>query len=246
MPASPDKQDHAPFTAPGLVPPAHQQIQLFDAVDQRQMAAAQGLIAALDRAFPQDHTRAFDIAASLEVRQFHRAIFEQIADQVPGGLRNDDGPGIGRRLQAGGQIGYIADHGRLARRSGADLVADHHETAVDADPDPEGAGRAGQGIEARGRIHNRQARTDRPFRIGFVCVRVTEINQGAVTHIAGDKAVECGDQAAGQFVKVRDDLAEVFGVEPLAKRRRPHKIDKHHGHEPALGHRRSRDLVARR
>ena len=235
MPASPESRITRPSPALAWSHRRNSKSQLFGAADQRQMPAAQGLVTAFDGAFPQDHPRAFDVPAPLQVRQFHRAIFEQIADQVAGRLRNDDRPGVGRRLQARRQIRDVAHHRRLARRSGADVIAHDHEAAVDADADLEGAGRAGQGVEARDRIDEGQARPDRPLGVGFIGLRVAEIDQGAVAHIAGDKAVECGDQAAGQFVKVGDDLAEIFGVKPLAQRRRPDQVDEHHGHEPALG-----------
>ena len=99
------------------------------------------------------------------------------------------------------------------------MIAHDHEAAVDADADLERAGRTGQGIETRDRIDQGQARPHGALGVGFIRLRVAEIDQRAVAHIAGDKAVECGDQPAGQIVKVRNDLAEIFGIKPLAQRR---------------------------
>ena len=50
--------------------------------------------------------------------------------------------------------------------------------------------------------------------------RVAEINQNAITHILGDKAVEAPDDICGGAVIRGDDLAQILGVERRRERRR--------------------------
>ena len=55
---------------------------------------------------------------------------------------------------------------------------------------------------------------DRPLGIVLMRLRVAEIDQHAVAHVLGDKAVEPGDDLGDGAVIGADDLAQILGIEP--------------------------------
>jgi hypothetical protein len=69
-------------------------------------------------------------------------------------------------------------------------------------------------IEATDRVDQMQPRPDRALAIILMRSRVAEIDQHAVAHLLGDKAIEPGNDA----VIHGDDLAQILGVEPRGER----------------------------
>ena len=65
--------------------------------------------------------------------------------------------------------------------------------------------------------------------------RVAEVDQHAVAHILGDKAVEPGDDFGDRAVIGADQLAQILGVETRRKRCRADQIAEHHRQLAALG-----------
>ena len=68
-------------------------------------------------------------------------------------------------------------------------------------------------IDAADRVDDAQPRPDRPLGIVLMRPRVAEIDQDAVAHVLGDKAVEPGNDLGDGLVISGDDLAKIFGVE---------------------------------
>ena len=66
-------------------------------------------------------------------------------------------------------------------------------------------------------------------------LRIAEINQYAIAHVVGDKAVEPGDNFGYSVVICGDDLAQIFGIEPRRKRGRADQIAEHHRQLSAFG-----------
>jgi hypothetical protein len=140
-------------------------------------------------------------------------------------------------LQTRRQVRRLADDRGLRCRSFADLIADDHRPAGDADPhrelDP--GGPAGCGIQLRHRIDDVETRPHRTLGLVLMGARVAEIDQDAVAHVFRDKAVVAPDRRAAAVLIRRDDIAQIFGVHPGRERGRSHQIAKHHGQLAALG-----------
>jgi hypothetical protein len=66
-------------------------------------------------------------------------------------------------------------------------------------------------------------------------LRIAEINQYAIAHVVGDKAVEPGNNFGYSVVICGDDLAQIFGIEPRRKRGRADQIAEHHRQLSAFG-----------
>ena len=62
--------------------------------------------------------------------------------------------------------------------------------------------------------------------------RVAEINENAVAHVLGDKAVEPGDHLCDGAVIRGDDLAQILGIEAGGECRRADEMAEHHGQLP--------------
>jgi hypothetical protein len=65
--------------------------------------------------------------------------------------------------------------------------------------------------------------------------RVAEIDEDAVAHVLGDKAVIMPDRVTAAALIRRDHIAQIFRVHPGGERRRSDQIAKHHGQLAALG-----------
>ena len=59
--------------------------------------------------------------------------------------------------------------------------------------------------------------------------RVAEIDEKSVAEVLSDVTVEAGDHLAARVVVGPDDLAPLFGVEPMGERRRPDEVAEEHG-----------------
>ena len=105
-------------------------------------------------------------------------------------------PGLGERLQAGGQVRRLADDRLLLRRALADQVADHDQAGGDAD-----ARRRARPAGVAGRRRRRQraspARTARSAS-SSCALRPAEVGQHAVAHELGDVPVEARDHLGCQ------------------------------------------------
>ncbi len=227
------KQDGLTLAPFRVRPTARQQVDLLFAPDQRaQRGRAQRLEAAFDRTrskrLPDLHRRAH--APDRDGADV--AIFEEIADQTPRLARDHHGAGLGKALQAGGEVRRLADDCPLLRLPAADQIADNDEAGSDADAAGEFVGRSrpqrGNGADKLQRCQ------DRPLGIVLLRPRVAEIDQYAVAHIFGDEAVEPADRGGDAMVIRADDLAQILGIELRRQRRRTDQVAEHHRELAAL------------
>jgi hypothetical protein len=65
--------------------------------------------------------------------------------------------------------------------------------------------------------------------------RVAEVDQDAVAHVFGDKAVELADRFGDSAMIRSDDLAQILRIEPRRKRGRVDEVAEHHRELPPLG-----------
>src|SRR5262249_49571925 len=90
-------------------------------------------------------------------------------------------------------------------------------------------------VEAADSLGQTQTRPHRPFSIVLVRSRVAEIDQHAVAHVLGDKAVEASYYIGDRAVIRSDDLAQILRIEPGGQRSRADEVAKHHRQLAALG-----------
>jgi hypothetical protein len=176
-------------------------------------------------------------ADALDLDAAEIAVLEKIADQPARACGDDDSTRLGQGLQAGGEVRRFADDRLLLRRAFADQIADDDQPGSDPDAPLE---LYGPDIEATDCVDDVKPCPDRPLGIVFMRLRVAEINQHAVAHVFGDKAVEPDDDLGDGAVIGGDDLAQILGIEPRRERGRADQIAEHHRKLPALGSRSSR------
>src|SRR5438309_8928272 len=70
--------------------------------------------------------------------------------------------------------------------------------------------------------------------------RISEIDQYAVAHVFGDKAIEAGDGFTHRAVISADDLAHILGIEPRGEPGRADEVAEHYRELPSLRTRRHR------
>ncbi len=171
-----------------------------------------------------------------------------IAEHRARGRADDDLVRLRQCLQTRRQVRRLADDRGLRCGSFADLVADDHRSGGDADPHRElDPGRpADCGIQLRHRIDDVETGPHRPLGLVLMGARVAEIDEDAVAHVLGDKAVVMPDRGTAPALIRRDDIAQIFGVHPGRECRRSHQVAKHHGQLAPLGLRRRGDRSRRR
>ena len=139
--------------------------------------------------------------------------------------------GLGQGLQTGGEVRRLADDRLLLRRSCADQIADDDQPGGDADARLQ---LDRFDIEAADSVDRAQPRAHRPLGVVLMRLRVAEIDQHAVAHVPGDKAVEPGDHLGDRAVIRGDDLAQILGIEPRRERGRADQVAEHHRQLPAF------------
>ena len=109
-------QDHLAVAVLGPAPALHEHGQLVLASDQRRDAMPmEGLEAAIGRAFAPNPERGDRLWEALDPGRTEVGQLEQTADEAPGRLADHDAAGRGQRLQPGGKVRRLADHGAFLR-----------------------------------------------------------------------------------------------------------------------------------
>jgi hypothetical protein len=75
----------------------------------------------------------------------------------------------------------------------------------------------------------------RPLRIILVCLGIAEIDEYAVTHVFGNKAIEPGDHLGNAFVICTNDRTQIFGIEHCRQRCGADQITEYDGQLATLG-----------
>jgi len=116
----------------------------------------------------------------------------------------------GQGLQPSGKVRRPADDPALLRCALADQIADHGQPGGDAEPYTQSFARR----QPADRFDHREAGVHRPLGIVLMRLRISEINQHAVAHVFGDKAVKAADRLGDTAMIGADDLAQILGIEP--------------------------------
>jgi hypothetical protein len=145
-------------------------------------------------------------------------------------------------FQAGRAEGAFHPIGPIATLAGAAAfqrgisraggIADDHQPGGDPDPRME---LDGFDVEAADRVDDTQPCSHRPLGIVLMRSGVAEIDEHAVAHVLGDKAVEPGDDRGGRTMICGDDLAQILGIEARGERSRADQVAEHHRQLTALG-----------
>ena len=127
-------QYHLAFAIFGLVPALEQKVDFFLSADEWRQPSPQRDLEAAARV--SDRVDAKDlhwVGDAFKVLRAHGLAHEHPFDQASRVVPDHHGARLGQTLQAGGDIGRLADDGHfLAVLAGAN-VAGHHQPRVDAD-----------------------------------------------------------------------------------------------------------------
>jgi hypothetical protein len=155
-------------------------------------------------------------AKALEGLGAEIAAVEQARNEAKGLRRNEDRVGFRERLQAGGEIGRLADR-RLFLGSPRE-IADNGDARGDADADLQR--NAWQRPQDRHGGDDGKAGAHGALGIVFVRCRIAEIDEHAIPHVLGDVAPEAGDLAGAAALKGRKDLPVLLRIEVAGERGR--------------------------
>ena len=136
---------------------------------------------------------------------------EQSAQQILGGLTDENGVGCGQRLQPRGEIGCFADDGSLLRGAAADDFAHHDEAGGNSDSRLRW--RIVRQLDTADFRQDGDRRANGPFRGIFKGERKAEIGQDAIAHELGDEAAISSDRARSGILIAPDQTSEKLGID---------------------------------
>src|ERR1700757_4729491 len=113
----------------GLLPAAHQQLDLLITAEQWCSGHAQGLEAAIDGARTDDSPDRYRRAEAFDGHAAESEIFEESTDEAAGAAVDHNRVRLGQRLKPRGQVGRLADHLALPRRTIPDEITDDHQAS---------------------------------------------------------------------------------------------------------------------
>src|SRR4051812_20754869 len=135
---------------------------------------------------------------------------EQAADLPPRGRIDHHLSRSREALQPGRPVRCLANRRLLARIPRADWLTDHHKAGGDANADLE---RLATHLCFTDRGSNSETGTHSAFGVSLMGFRPAEVDQHAVTDIAGNEAIELLDGGSDTGLVAADDVAQVLGIE---------------------------------
>src|SRR6516225_9472948 len=224
-------QHHSALAGICLLPAAQQELNFLLTPDERRRLRAQGLEAAHRAAFAQHPPRALQSGKPGKLLRPEILQIEQRADLPPRVFGNDERTWGDQTLQSGSEVWRLADNPPLLCSTLADQVADDGKPGGDAEPHAQILSRR----QTADRLDHREAGAHRPLGVVLMRLRIAEIDQDAVAHVLGDKAVQMGDRLGDGVVVVADQLTQIFRVITGRECRRADQIAEHHRELTAFG-----------
>ena len=204
--------------------------------ERRQLGAVGGLEAGFRAAFtkylPGRHRRLETLHRALAERRVLEAITEQAARVRP----DHDLPRRGGALQPCGEIRCIARHRVFLGTGAAGDVTDHHEPGLDTRA-------ARQPFDARLRGHHHAGRAGDDLEraaggtLGVVLVRlrITEVGEHAVAHVARDIAAVAGQHTGAEILPGACQAIEILRIETPREWRGADQVAEQQCQASALG-----------
>ena len=231
------KQGNLTLAALGLIPTVEQKCHLLLAPDQwRQPPAGHRLEAAARRCFAPHPIDADGLGEAFQGPRPQVIADEEALHECQRTLADQDGPGLGKPFEAGGQVRRVADDRQcLAGLPGTHFPGDD-QAGVNAQVHLQIDRRADRPavVQAGHLGHQLQAGAHRPCRVVLVGMGIAEVDQQAIADVLGDVSLVAGDHVgAGPLIGLQD-LAQLLRVETLRQRGGAGQIAEHDGELPAL------------
>jgi hypothetical protein len=209
-------QHHTPTACLRLPLAAEQQVQFLSSADERRGAGTESLEAAKREVLGEHAPSMLRFGEALQGLRPEIRKLEQSANLPACALRYDHAALLSQRLQPRGKIRGIANNRPLMGRTSSQRVPNNHQTSGDPNPNLQ----ALRCLKPAHSVHQCKAGPNGWFSIIFVCLRVAEINQRAVTQILRNKTIETGYSLSDAGVIAADHLTQVLRIEAGGQRRR--------------------------
>ncbi len=220
------QQHYLAFSILCALPSPQQKFEFLAPTDERcRRGCAQCLEPARDRAGPQHLPGRYHSRETAGLDGAEVVVFEQSADEPPRTLIDQNRVRLGQALQSRGEVRGLAD----------DIVLGSpapHDDCAGGDPNA-GAQLLGQ-LQARDGLEYCQGAMCRPLGIVFMRMRISEIDQDAVAHIARDEARETPYGLCHRVMISANQVPQIFGVASYRQCGRADEVAEHDGELSAL------------
>ncbi len=220
------------FALRGIAPAAREHVDFLVAPEQRrQPSGVLRFKAAYSFARAHDLPSRRWFGPAFERERAEVAVFE-VSPGHPAGTRGDyHHTRLGGRLQARREVRRFADDRLFLRGAFADQIAHHHCAGRDADAHFQ----LEIGPQISYSLDQREPGAHGLLGVILVRLGIAEIEENAITHVAGDDALIAADDLRDASVISPDHSAKILRVEAGRKRRRSHQVAKHHRQLSPLG-----------
>jgi len=167
------------------------------------------VVTAFDSVWLQDRPCSNRLLDTLDSSQAQVGELIEIAKQAPRGVGDDDGIGLGECENARGEVWCLAENVALLRVARPDQIADHDKARRNTNSDLQ-SGRAWK--RAHG-LDQFETGANGALGVVLVSIRISEIDEDAVTAEACDKAVEPPDRLGDRILIGADERAQIFGID---------------------------------
>ena len=149
------------------------------------------------------------------------------------GRTDEHCPRVRQRLQACSEVRRLTNRDLFLGGAFAGQIA--HDRHPGGNADASGECDISICRELGDRIDERETGTHRLFRIILVCLRIAEVDQHTIAHIAAYDALMPAYDFRDTTVVRANQRPHVLGIEPCGKRRRTHQIAEHNRQVASLG-----------
>jgi hypothetical protein len=200
----------------GLLPAAEQQSELPLTPDQRcQARCLTRFETVLHPAWAKYLPGPYRLGQTLERVLTELGEVEQATDQAPRARRDHHAMRRRQRLQAGSEVGGLADHRTLLGLAGASQLADHDQAG--RNPNASGELDLAPGLQVRHRLRKFESGLHRPFSVVLMRCWPAEIDKHTVAHKLGDVSRPAFDDLNAARAVGADERPEILGIEPRRK-----------------------------
>src|SRR5690349_9528092 len=166
---------------------------------------------------------------AFKVQQPQIDAFEQALYLPINGVADDDFSGTRHRFQSGCDVGCYTDDGSpLARLALTQFPRDHF-SGMDADVGEQGFFQMMRQLNRQGShlAADVKCSVDSACAVIIACLRIAEVNENAVAHVARDEAAEATNDAKTHLSIRYKHLAVFLGIEAPGHLRRSDQIAEH-------------------
>jgi len=173
---------------------------------------------------------------AFEILRTKIVTIKQTFNQALGARSNKDRIGLCQCLEASGKVGRFANDGIFFNTFATANITGDNQSRGDTNADSQAdIGIRNSGVEVPNGLNNAKPGTHSPLDVILMRLGVTEVDKQPVANITGDVPVKVLNHVSTRLLILRQQIAQLLGVELLGKRGGANQVTEHDGKLAAFG-----------